>query len=160
MTRNVSRDDGPRLCPKRFAEVRRSLSLGMQLTLLLLMAGCSAHITFGNPGTTTTTSATAVSAAVIASCEADAKSTETALEAYEAQIGTYPPADAWNDLTTSQTGPSGPVGPWLKAEPTSTHYVINFDGNGDVSVDKVGVPTYQAADNIDTSPEVCTANTS
>jgi hypothetical protein len=132
----------------------------MQLALLLLTAGCTAHITFGSPGSTTTTSTTAASAAVIASCQADAKSTETALEAYEAQVGSYPPADAWNDLTTAQRGPSGPLGPWLKAEPTSAHYVINFDGNGDVSVDKVGVPTYQAADNIDTRPDVCTTNTS
>jgi hypothetical protein len=138
--------------------VRPSLSLGVPLALLLLTTGCTAHITFGNPGSTTTTSPTAAEAAVIASCQADAKSTETALEAYEAQIGTYPPADVWNDLTTSQKGPSGPLGPWLKAEPTSTHYVINFDGNGDVSVDKVGVPTYQAADNIDTRPDVCAAN--
>jgi hypothetical protein len=41
-----------------------------------------------------------------------------------------------------------------------THYVINFDGNGDVSVDTVGVTTYQAADNIDSRPDVCTANAS
>jgi hypothetical protein len=130
------------------------------LTLLLFTAGCTAHITFGSPGSTTTTSETAAGAAITASCQADAKSTETALEAYEAQIGTYPAADAWNDLTSPQKGPRGPLGPWLKAEPTSTHYVINFDGNGDVSVDKVGVPTYQAADNIDSRPDVCMVNTS
>lgn len=40
------------------------------------------------------------------------------------------------------------------------HYVINFDGNGDVSVDKVGVTTYQGGDNIDSRPDVCTANAS
>jgi len=127
------------------------------LLALPLVAGCTATITVGNPGSSSSTAA-APSAGVVASCQSDAKSTETALEAYQAQMGRYPPADTWTDLTTSGTGPNGPVGPWLKSEPTSTAYVINFDSSGDVSVDKIGVSTYQAADNIDTRPDACIAN--
>lgn len=128
--------------------------------MLPLAAGCTTTITLGKPGSTSTM-ASGVSAGVVASCQADAKSTETALEAYEAQMGRYPSADAWTDLTTPGTARSGvSVGPWLKSEPASKHYVINFDGNGSVSVDKVGVFTYQAADDIDSRPNVCTTNTS
>lgn len=133
--------------------------LGASLALLSVVTGCTATITVGNPGSTST-AADAPSAAVVASCQADAKSTETALEAYEAQMGAYPPADAWADLTTTATGPSGPVGPWLKQAPSQQHYVINFDGSGNVSVDRVGIFTYQGADDIDTRPDACTTNAS
>ncbi len=132
------------------------LTFGMLLASMSLMAACTTTVKVTGPRSTTSTAA----AAVIASCQADAKSVETALEAYKAQIGAYPFADDWGALTTTRKGPGGTVGPWLKAIPSATHYVINFDGNGDVSVDKVGVTTYQGADNIDSRPEVCTANAS
>ena len=146
--------------PKRCVLVKRTLLFGTLLALLSLAAGCGTTITFGHRGSTTSTAANVPSASIIASCQADAKAVETALEAYKAQIGTYPLADDWGALTTSRRGPGGIVGPWVKAAPSMTHYVINFDGNGDVSADKVGVTTYQGADNIDNRPDVCTANAS
>lgn len=136
--------------------MRSSLTFGLLLVSMSLMAACTTNVTVTVPGSTTSTAPSAD----IASCQADAKSVETALEAYKAQIGTYPLADDWGALTTSRRGPGGIVGPWLKAAPSMTHYVINFDGNGDVSADKVGVTTYQGADNIDNRPDVCTANAS
>jgi len=135
--------------------MRPSFTFGMLLVSMSLMAACTTHITVIAPGSTTT-----AAGAVVASCQADAKSVETALEAYDTQMGSYPLADDWGVLTTSHTGPRGPAGPWLKAVPSMTHYVINFDGSGDVSVDKVGVTTYQADDNIDGRPDACTTNAS
>src|ERR1700678_559076 len=121
--------------------MKPSLMFGVLLASLSLTAACTTNITETVPGATTSTAASAF----VASCQADAKSVETALEAYKAQIGAYPLADDWGALTTSRPGASGTVGPWLRAVPSMTHYVINFDGNGDVSVDKEGVTTYKAA---------------
>jgi type II secretory pathway pseudopilin PulG len=135
--------------------MRPSFRSGTLLISMSLTAACTTHITVIGPGPTTT-----APGAVVASCQANAKSVETALEAYDTQMGAYPLADDWDALTTSQMGSHGSVGPWLKATPSTTHYVINFDGSGDVSVDKVGVTTYQAADNIDSRPDACTTNPS
>jgi general secretion pathway protein G len=78
-----------------------------------------------------------------ASCEADAKSVETAVEAYKAgPTAVYPAADAW-------TGATGLVPNYLRQQPGTTHYVINFDNAGHISADKVGVAAYTAADDID-----------
>jgi prepilin-type N-terminal cleavage/methylation domain-containing protein len=96
-----------------------------------------------------------------AACQSDAKGVETALEAYKAQMGAYPAANTWDSLTQVQTGPNGSVGPWLKAEPSSTHYAINFNANGQVSADASGVTTYTSGDDIDGNggPQTpCTAN--
>jgi len=96
-----------------------------------------------------------------AACQSDAKSVETALEAYKAQMGQYPAGDSWTSLTQAQTGPNGSVGPWLKAEPTSTHYSINFSATGQVSADAPNTAGYTAGDDIDGTGGAsgpCTAN--
>jgi len=106
--------------------------------------------------------------AAVAACVSDAKSVQTALESYKAQMDAYPPASAangtggWVQLTTQQTGPNGNVGPWLKAVPNSTHYAINFDGSGNVSADSATTTSYAVGDNIDaagqTAQTQCTTN--
>src|SRR5580704_19366843 len=58
--------------------------------------------------------------AVAASCSADAKSVETAMSAYDAQLASYPGSLA--ALATTANGPGGVVGPWLRAVPSTTHY--------------------------------------
>lgn len=100
-------------------------------------------------------------------CEADATSVQAALAAHKAQTGAYPSADSWSTLTrpltTTVNSVAETLGPWLKESPSTTNYVINFDGNGDVSVDKVGVEKYQSADDIDTGSGLhgaCEANAS
>jgi prepilin-type N-terminal cleavage/methylation domain-containing protein len=65
--------------------------------------------------------------AVAASCSADAKSVETAMSAYDAQLASYPANLA--ALATTQVGPNGTVGPWLRAIPSTTHYNVTNVGS-------------------------------
>ena len=89
---------------------------------------------------------TSTKSASVASCDADAKAVQSAIEAYHAQMGAYPAANngatGWTQLTVQQTGPNGKVGPWLKSQPASTHYAINFDNLGNVSADPPSTATY------------------
>lgn len=71
-------------------------------------------------------------AAVIASCNADAKSVETAVEAYHAQVGKYPPT--LDVLTQTARLDGQALGPWLKEVPSSTHYTILVSPGGSVYV--------------------------
>ena len=90
------------------------------LIVVIILAILAAIVVFA-VGATGTDSA-------IAACKADAKSVETAVEAYKAQMGVYPPAIT--DLTSAATTPSGGTsGPWLKSVPDSTHYTISYDGS-------------------------------
>ena len=88
--------------------------------------------------------------AAVSACKADAKSLETALEAYKAQNnGTYPagPASAadtagWNVLLTSNST----VGtPFLRAQPGTSHYAVWWTTSGSVfvasSAANAGYPT-------------------
>jgi hypothetical protein len=97
--------------------MRPSFRSGTLLISMSLTAACTTHITVIGPGPTTT-----AAGAVVASCQANAKSVETALEAYDTQMGAYPLADDWDALTTSQMGSHGSVGPWLKGD--SQHYPL------------------------------------
>jgi type II secretion system protein G len=69
-----------------------------------------------------------------AACSSDYKTTETALEAYKAQMGSYP--TALSALGSTATDPAGnTVGPWLKdIPPTSSasgeHYWFDYSGGG------------------------------
>lgn len=93
--------------------------------------------------------------AIASSCNADAKSVETAMEAYKAQTGGYP--SAIDVLTTTQAtsvnGVAETVGPWLKTAPGSSNYSISIDTSGDVWITGpkgVGTPV-----NYDVTPGVC-----
>jgi prepilin-type N-terminal cleavage/methylation domain-containing protein len=89
--------------------------------------------------------------ATSAACSSDAKTFETALEDYKAEIGSYPavgngntpPAGASYGLLGNVTpaNPSGnwtyngqTIGPFMRSLPTTTHYQIVTDGNGGVFV--------------------------
>lgn len=87
--------------------------------------------------------------AAAASCESDAKTVETALETYKAELNAYPAADAWGSLTSSTTVGNNTYGPFLRSQPGSTHYVINFNALGAVSADTTGVTAYTSADDVD-----------
>src|SRR5579872_763166 len=81
----------------------------------------------------------------IASCRADAESVNTALQAYQAQIGRFPNVPApWSASTyvnnyapLTDTGANG-LGPWLRVAPSTTHYVVEYDSQGNVWVDGPG----------------------
>ncbi len=86
--------------------------------------------------------------AIASSCNADAKSVETALEAYKAQMTSYPADAAASTLlvTTSSVDVNGvteTVGPWLKAWPSQANYTISV-ASGAVQVN--GKPYEGGAD--------------
>jgi len=87
---------------------------------------------------------TTASNAKQSACNADAKSVETALEAYKAQMGYYP--TNLNSLTTSATDGNGnPVGSWLRATPNANTaadgYSIAYVSNGTAANDPAGQAT-------------------
>lgn len=97
-----------------------------------------------------------------AACSSDAKSFETALESYKAEVGAYPGAGFGNtpptgDATPNYFGLTGQptgggnsatppnwyisnvntnqlIGPFLRSLPSTTHYQIITDGNGGVYI--------------------------
>ena len=103
------------------------------LIVIIILAILAAIVVFA-VGTTTTN-------AKASSCNADAKSVETAVEAYKAQQGI--PANM-AALTTA-----GPNGPWLRQAPTATlatnGYVITLvasTGEVDVTNNTTGPTNY------------------
>jgi prepilin-type N-terminal cleavage/methylation domain-containing protein len=92
---------------------------------------------------------TSTSNAVTASCRADVKSVETAVESYHAQTGAFPAGSA-NLLVSVSTGGST-VGPWLRAWPSSPSYTVALAASGTVLVNLSGA----AAANLDTTPTAC-----
>jgi general secretion pathway protein G len=133
----------------------------IELLIVIVILGILAAIVVFAVGTTSATS-------VQAACHADAKSVETALESYKAQTGTFPASagvgstggGGWTALTTTATDAGGNViGPWLKAQPTTTHYQISFTaGTGVVSI---ADPTGKNVLPFDVAPggtDACNAN--
>jgi hypothetical protein len=100
-------------------------------------------------GATTTAStaapglASAPPAAQVAACRVDASALLAALAAYDATRGTNPdPPTPWSALTYQ--GDYGPLtqavspGPFLKAAPSTLHYVLEYDVAGHVWVESPG----------------------
>ncbi len=97
-----------------------------------------------------------------AACSADAKSFETALESYKAEVGLYPGEGLGSNPPTGQATPNyyglagqpvgggnaatppnwyignnpnnQQIGPFLRSLPTVTHYQVVTDGNGGVFI--------------------------
>lgn len=80
-----------------------------------------------------------------AACNADAKSFETAMESYKAQLGFYPGTSGTiqngsslsasvQTWTVGGTATSTAAGPFLRSLPSTTHYAVVTDGNGGVYV--------------------------
>ncbi len=74
--------------------------------------------------------------AAVAACKADAKSLETALEAYKAQSGsgTFPPSPAANDAKdpgwSALLGSGGATNtPYLRSVPSAAHYTLWWDSS-------------------------------
>jgi hypothetical protein len=91
----------------------------------------------------------------VAHCEADAKSVETAAEAYHAQTGSWP--QSITALTQSANG----LGPWLGDVPASSNYTIFLSpADGTVYVYPPNTPTpssLSASNNFDNGG-VCITN--
>jgi general secretion pathway protein G len=111
------------------------------LIVIVILAILAAIVVFA-VGTSTTN-------AVTASCRADVKSVETAVESYHAQTGAFPTATG--NLTSSTSTGGSTVGPWLRAWPSSPSYTVALGVNGTVLVNLNGA----AAANLDTTPAAC-----
>ena len=99
------------------------------------------------------------SAAEASACEADAKSVEIAVLAYQAQTGAYPaPPSAWSAATYTAnysplTTPTSKGGPLLHGAISTMHYVVEYDSVGRVWVEPPGQydATYNPAHSLDVS---------
>jgi prepilin-type N-terminal cleavage/methylation domain-containing protein len=109
------------------------------LIVIIILAILAAIVVFA----VGTTSANALSA----TCSSDAKTFETALQAYDAEVGSYPllGTGATGYDTTTATGMTqtftvngATVGPFLRQLPSTTHYQIVTDGAGGVFVYPAG----------------------
>ena len=94
------------------------------LIVIIILAILAAIVVFA-VGTTSKNSA-------VSSCNADAKSVETAVEAYHAQTGAFAPS--LNALTGSTSTAGSTVGPWLRSVPGTNHYTITLAASGEVDV--------------------------
>lgn len=82
----------------------------IELLIVITILGILAAIVVFAVGTTTGNAKTAA-------CQSDMKTTETAVEAYKAVVGSAP--NSVSDLTGTATGSDGKTyGPWLKESPT------------------------------------------
>ena len=118
----------------------------LAVALLAVVPACSSSSTPTAATTSSTTSTTSDvtppqgSSAEVASCEADAKSLEVALEADAAQNGgTFPsPPSLWS--ASAYAGNFAPLltatggGPYLHNPPATKFYVIEYDSSGHVWV--------------------------
>lgn len=85
----------------------------IELLIVIVILGILAAIVVFAVGNSTNQATTA-------SCQADKKTVETALEAYKANVGSYPTAGDWSALTGT-----GNNGPFLKEQPKET---FTWDG--------------------------------
>src|SRR5215472_6876136 len=101
------------------------MRLGGLVVAVLVLAGVGIGIGLSVSSTAThnVQSSSANEAALIASCNADAKSVETAAAAYQSQIGTLPSDVGALTATTVVNG--SPFGPWLRALPNSPDYSLS-----------------------------------
>jgi hypothetical protein len=94
-------------------------------------------------GSTVITS-TSTYAVAVASCRADTRSVQTALEAYKAQVGNFPTVPApWSAANyvnnfSPLTVATGSNGPYLRVAPGTANYVVEYDSNGNVWVELTG----------------------
>ena len=106
----------------RQREAEGGFTLVELLIVIVILAVLAAIVVFA-VGTTSKN-------AVAASCSADAKSVETALAAYDAQMAAYPTNVAALATTASVPNGGGWVGPWLRAIPGTLHYQMLIDTSG------------------------------
>jgi Domain of unknown function (DUF4190)/Type II secretion system (T2SS), protein G len=90
------------------------------VTILVVAAGTALNITAQN--------------AVVAQCQADAKTMATALESYKAETGSYPAAGNGSQLLATTSVDGNTIGPFLRQLPSTTYYTVWTDGRGGVYV--------------------------
>jgi prepilin-type N-terminal cleavage/methylation domain-containing protein len=105
------------------------------LIVIIILAILAGIVTYA-VGTTSTN-------ALTSTCASDAKTFETALQEYNADVGSYPVAGSgllgWDGtaatgMTQQFTVNGSTVGPFLRQLPSTVHYRIVTDANGNVYV--------------------------
>jgi len=125
----------------------RGFTLIELLIVIIILAILAAIVVFAVGSTNTN--------AIASSCNADAKSVETAMEAYKAQIGSYPTAIATltaGPTATTVDGVSENVGPWLKETPSSTNYIISISSGTVMVAGPGGTPAAAQYDGTGANP--------
>ncbi|HYA67430.1 MAG TPA: prepilin-type N-terminal cleavage/methylation domain-containing protein [Acidimicrobiales bacterium] len=132
------------------------------LIVIIILAILAAIVIFAVGNTSTS--------AKQASCNSDAKTVETAVEAYKAEVGSYPsgtsPTAAMAELTTTHTVNGIVEGPWLRQAPSAitsvNGYAVSLDGSADgivlVQTDAISGLGHTAV-SYDANPTVCTTIT-
>jgi hypothetical protein len=145
------------------------LSFAAAGILLVLVAGvpaCSASSAPTAVSTSTTSAAATLpqeGSAEIAACVADAKTLETALNAYMAEKGAYPsPPAPWSAATYA--GNYQPLtavsdgGPILPSVPGTAFYVIEYDSAGHIWISPPGAyGPYDKGQDFNADPNICDA---
>jgi hypothetical protein len=154
----------------------RVLIAAVAVALLVFLPACSSSsipataptsstTTQANSATSTTSPATVPeqNPAQVAACTADSQSVETALVAYMAEHGAYPPPPApWSAATyASNFAPltaASDGGPFLKSAPDAKFYVVAFDDAGHVWVAPPGAfGPYNKGQDFSLQPNICEA---
>jgi hypothetical protein len=126
-------------------------------------AARSASTGSSSSSTTSTTSGATFGqgeAAVIAACQSDWDTVETALQAFDAETGGYPtPPSPWSAATyASNYQPltaSSHGGPFLPSAPLTVHYVVEYDAAGDIWVNPPGQYDATYSPERDASSDAC-----
>jgi len=166
--------DEPAAGARRRSPMTGALVIGATAVLVALPACSSSPAPGSTPTSTshTTTSTSAppstalpqVSSAQVAACQADARTLESALGAYNALKGAYPsPPTMWSAATYAtnfQALTSTAVGgPYLPNPPPTKFFVIEFDSSGHVWVAPPGSysASYNQGQSFDANPDICIA---
>jgi hypothetical protein len=150
---------------------RQWLGVGSVLMLLVVLPACSKSSSTSPAGSTSLPAPTTTSSVVVpeeapaeaASCETDTNSLEIALDAYQAEKGSFPsPPSAWSaatyaanyaPLTAATSG-----GPFLKSAPETRFYVIEYDSAGQIWVSPPGTyGPHNRGKDLTVTPNICQA---
>ena len=116
------------------------------LIVIIILAILAAIVVFAVGSTS--------SNAKVSACNADAKSVETAAEAYKAQNGSFAPgiSDLTSSVVTTIDGAAVTNGPWLRAAPRANtsddgYSIAYSNGTVNIVVGTVGTTNYDVATN-------------
>ncbi|HEY3841952.1 MAG TPA: prepilin-type N-terminal cleavage/methylation domain-containing protein [Acidimicrobiales bacterium] len=111
---------------KAAGELEESGFTLIELLIVIVVLGILAAVVVFALGSVTGQSA-------IAACNSDAKTVETAVAAYQANVGSYPASGATGQTALTSSATQG--GPYLRSWPSNaSHYAITLAGSGVVNV--------------------------
>ena len=157
---------------RRRSTMTGAVVVGITAVLMVLPACSSSPAPGSAPTSTTSTSTSAppsnalpqVSSAEVAACQADARTLESALAAYNALKGSFPsPPAAWSAATYATNfqalTSTADGGPYIPIPPPTKFYVIEYDSSGHVWIAPPGSygASYNQGQSFDANPDICVA---